>query len=413
MYRRNIIPRVVAALDDTPVVLLNGARQTGKTTLVQALVAERDGAHYFSLDDLATLAAVAADPSGFLQGLEGLIAIDEVQKAPQLFPAIKREVDRLRRPGRFLLTGSANVLLLPRLSESLAGRMEILTLWPFSQGELLDREEGFIDHLFSDRFPDVGREGPPVEPLEPALRGGFPEALQRSSEERRSAWFGAYITTILQRDVRDLSNIQGLTELPRLLFLLAARTSSLINKAEISRATGLPYATLDRYLALLQMTFLLSPLPAWSGNLGKRLTRSAKLYLCDSGLVAHLLDLSPRRLARDRLLAGPLLENFVITELMKQSTWAKTAVTLHHFRTTAGREVDVILEDRRGRIVGIEIKASATLGNRDFAGLRALSSDLGEKFVRGVVLYTGESIIPYAPTLHALPITAIWKPGLG
>ena len=413
MYQRNIQTRLTAALEDTPVVLLNGARQTGKTTLIQSVVEGSENARYFSLDDLATLGAVVADPAGFLKGLDGLEAIDEVQKDPGLFSAIKMEVDRDRRPGRFLLTGSANVLLLPRISESLAGRMEILTLWPFSQGEIEGHEECFIDRLFSGEGPEIGEEGLQVDPLQLTFKGGFPEALQRSDENRRGAWFGSYITAILQRDIRDLANIQGLTELPRLLSLLATRTGALLNKSEISRATGLPYATLDRYLALLQTTFLLSLLPAWSGNLGKRLTRSPKVYLCDSGLAAYLLGLSEEGLRQDRLLAGPLLESFAVAELLKQATWAHTPVSLHHIRTSTGKEVDIVLEDRRGRVVGIEIKASATLGQRAFAGLRLLTEELGKRFLRGVVLYTGETVVPYAPNLHALPIRSLWQSRCG
>ena len=408
MYRRNIKGKVTSALEDTPVVLLNGARQTGKTTLIRSLVEANENARYFSLDDLATQGAAIADPVGFLKGLDGLVVIDEVQKAPQLFAAIKMEVDRDRRPGRFLLSGSANVFLLPRISESLAGRMEILTLWPLSQGELNGQSEGFIDRLFSDELPEAGEDSQ-VDPVQLAIRGGFPEILQRSAEDRRSAWFGSYVAAILQRDIRDMANIRGLTELPRLLSLLAARTGALLNKSEISRATGLAYATLDRYLSLLQATFLLTLLPAWSANLGKRLTRSPKVHLCDSGLAAYLLGLGEERLTRDRLLGGPLLESFAVGELRKQATWANTPISLHHFRTSAGREVDLILEDRQGRIVGIEIKAAATLGQRAFTSLRGLAEELGKRFLRGVVLYTGETVVPYAPNLHSLPLRSLWQ----
>ncbi len=414
MKWRKITPRVTAALADTPVVLLNGARQTGKTTLVRSLVRERSDARYYSLDDAAVLAAAAGDPPGFVAADDGLVVIDEVQKVPELFPAIKLAVDRDRRPGRFLLTGSANVLTLPKISESLAGRIEILTLWPFSQGEIEEEieevPEGFVDAAFSDDPPRLREASPEAVGLRRrVLRGGFPEVLERQAEDRRRAWFASYVSTILQRDVRDLANIEGLTEMPRLLSLLASRVSQLMNKAEISRDADIAYATLDRYLALLQMTFLLQPVPAWSGNLGKRLTKAPKVNLCDPGLAAHLAGMTEDRLARDPVFAGPLVESFVAMELRKQASWSRTQASLFHFRTAARREVDLVLEDAAGRVVGLEVKASASFGNKDVASLKALAQDLGERFHRGVVLYGGEPVVPLGNRLHAVPVDALWR----
>lgn len=409
MKWRNITPKLELALADTPVVLLNGARQTGKTTLARAVVGERAGARYYTLDDAATLGAAAGDPAGFLHGAGGLTVIDEVQKAPALFPAIKVGVDRDRRPGRFLLTGSANVLLVPSLSESLAGRMEILTLWPFSQGEIEEVREGFVDALFGEDPPlEAGAGVPPAELRERVLRGGYPEALRRSGE-RRDDWFASYLTAILQRDVRDLANVEGLTEMPRLLSLLAARGGALMNKAEISRAAGLPYTTLDRYLALLQMTYLFQPLPAWSANISKRLVRSPKIHLGDSGLAAHLLGLSAERLEADPKPLGALLEGFVAGELRKQATWARKRVSFFHLRTASRKEVDLVLEDRAGRLVGVEVKASSSVTARDFSGLRAFSELAGDRFLRGVVLYTGHQPISFAPDFYAVPLDALWR----
>lgn len=410
MYRRNISTPLDESLGDTPVVLLNGSRQTGKSTLVQSGMIEDRGARYLTLDDAGVLAAAETDPAGFLSGFEGPIILDEIQRSPGLFPAIKAEVDRERRPGRYLLTGSANVLLLPKLSESLAGRMEILTLWPLSQGEIEGAEESFIDAAFSEGSVSLRDEARGTsELIERLLRGGYPEALGRRSEVRRQAWFGSYVTTILQRDVRDLSNIEGLTELPRLLSLLAARVASLVNYAELSRSASMPQSTLKRYISLLQATFLVHTLPAWSGNLGKRLVRSPKLLLCDTGLISGLQGLNAGRLASEPNLVGPLLENFVAMELMKQSAWSRTKPRLFHFRTQTGQEVDVVLEDAAGRVVGIEVKASATVGARDFNGLRALAEASGEQFRRGIVLYTGRSSIPFSKNLYALPVSSLWE----
>lgn len=409
MYRRNIKDGLLAALADTPVVLLNGARQTGKTTLVEGLSRERDG-HYLSLDDATVLAAATADPAGFVRKLDGMTVIDEVQKAPSLFPAIKRRVDADRKPGRFLLTGSANILLLPKMSESLAGRMEIATLWPLSQGELAGRRERFIDAAFSHGLPRLMKAGPADREISGRVQiGGFPEAVARSAPDRRQAWVGAYITTILQRDVRDLAHIEGLTDMPRLLSLLAARSSGLLNVAELSRSAGIAHSTMRRYLSLLETTFLAQLLPAWSANRTKRLVKSPKVHLIDSGMAALLTGASGPDHPGERQLYGRLLESFVVMELRKQMTWNEMRVSLFYFRTASGQEVDAVLEDIRGRVVGIEVKSAASVGEKDFSGLKALAELAGKKFHRGIVLYDGDSVVPFGDRYAAMPISALWR----
>ncbi len=411
MFNRNITANLLDALSDSPVVLLNGARQAGKSTLVKAIAAKEHPARYLTLDDVSVLAAIRHDPAGFLAGLDGPVIIDEVQRAPELFVSIKAEVDRDRQPGRYLLTGSANVLLLPKLSESLAGRMEILSLWPLSQGELAGVREGLVDALFADKLPSIT---PSTEEkgtlLGRLLCGGYPEVVGRATEARRRAWFNSYLMTILQRDVRDLANIEGLTELPRLLSLLATRSAGLINFAELSRTSTIPQSTLKRYMSLLETTFLVQHLPAWSGNLGKRLVKAAKLVLNDTGLMAYLLGATSERMVSEGLV-GPLLENFVVMELRKQLTWSEIQPQMFHWRTQTGQEVDILLEDARGRIVGIEVKASATVGSQDFKGLKTLAEATGDRFLRGIVLYTGRESIPYGSSLHALPVDALWRAG--
>ena len=294
---------------------------------------------------------------------------------PELFRAVKAEVDRDRRPGRFLLTGSADVMLLPVASESLAGRMEVVTLWPLSQGEIEGRTERFIDAVFEDALPPApGSSGEPVWTR--LARGGYPEAAEREEVRRRSRWFGSYVTTILQRDVRDLARIEGLSEMPRLLALVAARTATLLNVAELSRSSGLPASTLKRYLTLLQATFLVRELPAWSTNRSKRLVKSPKLLVADSGLAAHLVGFEAEGAASALVeLPGLLLETFVIGELVKQTGWSRQRVTLHHYRTQDGREVDAVLEDASGHVVGVEVKASGSVSGKDFRGLRALRDE--------------------------------------
>ena len=410
MIKRNITLKIIEALSDTPVVMLNGARQTGKSTLAKSLLSENHIGGYVTLDDATALAAAKHDPAGFLSGLGESTVIDEIQRAPELFLAIKADVDENRRPGRYLLTGSANVLLLPRLSESLAGRMEIFTLWPLSQGEFAGIRERFIDVLFSEDLSSTASaaEDTEITLLERAIRGGYPEAAARSSESRRRAWFGSYITTLLQRDVRDIAHIDGLTAMPRLLAMLATRSPSLLNYSELSRTTGLPQSTLKRYMALFETIFLIEHLPAWYSNLGKRLVKAAKLVMNDTGLLATLLAVDATRL-ENMPLCGAVIENFVIAELKKQISWSDTRPAMLHYRTQTGLEVDVVLEDTAGRIVGIEIKSAKSVGGQDFRGLRSLAEVSGNNFRKGIVLYGGKEIVSFGSNLFAMPIDSLWK----
>lgn len=409
MITRNITESILSALSDSPVVLLNGARQTGKSTLVQQLGAGSHLARYVTLDDVTVLSAIKQDPAGFLSGIAENLIIDEIQRAPELFLAIKAQVDRNRSRGRYLLTGSANALLLPRVADSLAGRMEILTLYPFSQGEVEGRQEHFIDTVYAKDFSmDMHVNETRADLYKRILTGGYPETLQRPSPDRRAAWFGSYITSILQRDIRDLANIEGLTLLPRLLYLLASRTASLLNFAELSRSCGLSQTTLRRYMALLETTFLVHVLPAWSGNLGKRFVKTPKLHMCDSGLAAYLIGASDTDTFADHQISGRLLENFVLMELLKQAGWSNKKPRFFHFRTQSGHEVDIVMEDASGKVVGIEVKASASLGEKDYRALRLFSETVGSNFHRGVLFYTGMEVVPFGPNLFALPVQALW-----
>lgn len=407
MLARHAAARLRTALADRPVVLLHGARQSGKTTLVRA-VAEESGARYITLDDLTILAAARDDAAGFLAGFAEPLVLDEVQRAPELLLAIKAAVDRKRAPGRFLLTGSANVLLVPRVAESLAGRMEIVPLWPFSQGEIEGAVEGFIEAAFGDAPPALVRSSSSARLTDRVLRGGYPEAAPINSAERRRAWFDAYVTTILQRDVRDLARIEGLTELPRLLALLASRPMAQLNYADLSRGTGVPQSTLKRYFALLEMVFLVWLLPPWHANISKRLVKTPKVLLTDTGLAAHLMGIDDARVAQDRTLLGGLLESFVVMELVKQAGWSADPPALYHFRTHEGDEVDLVLERRGGALVGIEVKSASTVSAADFKGLRALAEIAGQRFQRGIVLYSGSEIVPFGAGLFALPVEALW-----
>ena len=409
MRGRHATGALLDALHDTPVVYLQGARQTGKSTLVRAVAERQHPAQYLTLDSAAVLAAALRDPEGFVAGLERPVVIDEVQRAPSLALAIKAVVDTDRRPGQFLLTGSASVMSLPALSDSLAGRMELHTLWPFSQGELAGVRETFVDRVFAERLmtPDTA---PDTEEslVDRICTGGYPEIQTRRRHARRQAWFDSYVDAILQRDVRDLANIERLSEVPRLLALLASRAGELLNFADLGRTLGIPQTTLKRYLALMEMTFLVRLLPAWFSNLGKRLAKAPKLLLTDMGLLTHLIEADEGRLRRDRTLLGHVLENFVAMELIKQLGWSERRCRLFHFRTESGAEVDLVLEDRAGRLVGVEVKSAASVRQQDFRGLETLARLSGDRFVRGVVLCTGPTAVPFGRNLFALPVSQLW-----
>jgi predicted AAA+ superfamily ATPase len=407
MYRRNIIHKILDALSDTPVVFLRGARQTGKSTIVRAIADGPYPARYVTLDNAGARSAASADPAGFVAGIEKPVVIDEVQRVGDLLLAIKEDVDRNRLPGRYLLTGSANVLTIPRVADALAGRMEVLTLWPLSIDEMKDKDENIIDAFFAEGFADRIHMDPGFELAARVAAGGFPEPVQRAALRRRRAWFESYITTLLDRDIRDLARIQDLAALPRLLGLLAARTATLHNQSEVSRSSGIPNSTLSRYMALLEMTFLVQTLPAWSSNLGKRLVKAPKLFMVDTGLACHLLGTAEDGFRQGGELAGRIFENFVVLELFKHASWSDEPASLYHFRSQTGQEVDCVIESGGGRVVGVEIKLSASPSPKDFSGLRVLREHLGQKFIRGILIYTGREIVPFGERLHAVPVSAL------
>jgi predicted AAA+ superfamily ATPase len=292
----------------------------------------------------------------------------------------------------------------------LAGRMEVIPLFPFSAGELAGVVEGFVPRLFAGTIAKSKLPSARRNIAARLTRGGYPEATQRQDDDRRAAWFASYISTILQRDVRDLARVDALHTLPNLLKLLAARASGLLNLADVGRDAGLPHTTLTRYLALLETVFLVHRLPAWSRNLGKRLVKAPKLHLVDSGLACHLIGADARRLSEDRPLLGRLLESFVVGELRKQISWADPRTALYHFRTAAGWEADVVLEKPDGSVAAIEVKASVTVKASDFAALQTLRDELGKQFRAGVVLYLGDQIVPFGDKLWLVPMPALWAP---
>lgn len=410
IYTRNITENILRSLKNNPVVLINGARQVGKSTLVEELVKKGYKAQYISFDDHAILFASSHDPFGFLDKYEGAIAIDEVQRNPEIFMAIKRIVDGRKKSGQFLLTGSANVLTIPKVSESLAGRMILHSLFPLSQGEINGKKESFIDWAFNQKkLPTLKKSLKQNELIDLIVKGGYPRSLKAEDQRDRFEWMRSYVDTILQRDIRSLANIEGLKDMPHILSILAERIGNLINLTDVSRITKLNKVTLGRYYTLLQMVFLITELPAWFVNRDKRLAKTPKIYLNDTGLACYFKQLNKEDLLNNRTHIGPLLENFVVMELKKQLTWYDMAPNIYHFRTQAGQEVDVVLEGQNKKIIGIEVKSSGKIDNVDLAGLKKLKEIAGDKFVKGIVLYTGEHAIALDDDIYALPISALWE----
>jgi predicted AAA+ superfamily ATPase len=397
------------ALGDTPVVAINGARQVGKSTLVTDLLDPHHATHVITLDDATQRDAASIDPHAFVHR-DGLLVIDEVQRVPDLLPAIKAEVDRDRRPGRFLLTGSTRLLSTPEMSASLAGRVEIIDLWPLSQGELRGQRERFVDALFSwDPALQIASDLSRSEYFERVCAGGYPEPLQRGGR-RRQAWFSNYVTTVVERMVADVADIERLALMPRLLRVCAARTAAELNTKAVADDIGLPHRTTGAYLTHLQTVFLIHLLPAWSRNLTSKVVHRPKIFVPDSGIAAHLLGVERNALmAPTSPAAGPLVETFVATELRKQLGWADTDAAMYHFRDRSGVEVDLVLESRDGQVAGIEVKAASTVRAEDLRGLRLLADRLGSQFAGGVVLYTGRQSVPFGDRLAAVPLSALWQ----
>ena len=391
---RIVEPRLAKALEDAPVVLLHGPRQSGKSTLVRS-VGEAHGRTYLSFDDDVVHAAASSDPVGFVLDLPARVTLDEIQRVPQLFTTLKAAVDRNRTPGRFLLTGSANVLLLPRLADSLAGRMAVLRLHPFAQVEVERAPAGFLDRLLTGGWAvrRTQRLGPNL--AERIVAGGYPPALGRPSHRRRAAWYRDYVMAITQRDVRDLARIGALEALPKLVASVASQTARLVNVSALAAPFEVSRPTIRDYLTLLQHVFMVMELPAWHRNRLQRLVKAPKLHMGDTGVAAAVLGLGADDLVADRHAYGQLLETFVVQELMRQAAGHEHDLCFHHFRDRDGYDVDVVIERAGRAVAGVEVKAAATVTDADFRGLRRLARAAGDDFVAGVILYDGEVSAPF------------------
>lgn len=409
MYYRFITASITEAIGDTPVIVINGARQTGKSTLCQQLLDHKViNAQSVTFDDPTTLAAAQQDPLGFLKDLSENVVLDEVQRIPELFLSIKKLVDQDRKSRRFVLTGSADVMTLPRVADSLAGRLEIHNLWPLSQGEILGKPSGFLKVLTSQDRKFHSRQVSWKEILQSILVGGYPEAVARTKDSRRSKWFESYLISVLQKDIRDLANIEGLNQIPNILQLLSTRVGSTLNMSDIARLSGIKNTTLQRYIALLEHVFLLVKVPAWTPNREGQFVKSPKIYLNDTGLLSHLRGEDMDGLSANRSSVGALLENHVVMEIIKQLSWSDQSLKPYHFSMHKGAEVDLVLENRQKQLFGVEVKSAASLKEKDFRGLKRLAALTGSKFQKGIVLYSGDEVIGFGNNLFAVPISALW-----
>lgn len=406
---RTLAETVAGAMADSRVVAVLGPRQAGKSTLVRHLSSQGIEAAYLTLDDPGVLALAGADPIGFLDGLKTPVALDEIQRAPELLLVIKSRVDRDDRPGQYLITGSANLRTIPTVADPLPGRADYLTLWPFSQGELAGRREDFIDRLFAQETPAV--RNAPVGKAAYAdllLKGGYPEA-QRRSADSRTRLFTSYLQSIVERDVPESAHLREPAATTELLRLVAARSGSIARFDPLGKALGLDGKTAKSYLQVLERLFLVRIRLPWHRNLGKRQVKAPKLYVADTGLLAAILGIDHNRLETDGGIVGSMFETFVANELERQATWANEPYTFWHLRA-GDREVDVVIERRRGDIAGVEVKSSATIRPGDFAGLKWLRDESGDDFRAGVVLYPGSRTLPFGDRLWAVPLQALWQP---
>ena len=406
MYPRYLAPRLERALGRSPVVYLTGARQVGKTTLARRLAGER-GMAYYTLDDPAVLEAARTDPVGLLSGLAGPAVIDEVQRVPELLLAVKMAVDADRSPGRFLLTGSVGLRSRSEAASALVGRAEFLTLRPLAQAELERSERNLAADLFGDAAR-LMQPGGKADLVARACRGGYPPALEKNESDRR-AWFGGYVTALIERDLMGLTRIEYPERALALLRALAAATATPQNVGQLAGELGLPAASARRYEELFERLFLVERIPARSKSLKKRLTKRPKLVLNDTGLAAYLTGLDSNRAEGTTRLRGRLAETFVLDELAKQASWLEPEPRRSHYRTRGGAEVDLVLEHPDGRLVGVEVKLAGKLPRRATSGLQALREDAGKHFHLGVVFYSGAQPLPLGERLLALPFAALWR----
>ncbi len=405
MFARTVTPCIEVAWSDTPVVLVVGPWQVGKTTLVRQLAGS--DMQYITLDDEATRLSAQDDPVGLVRGLDRAV-IDEVQRVPELLLAIKKTVDEDRRPGRFLLTGSASIMTLPKVADSLAGRMQTQLLLPLSQAEIESSTGNWVQAAFSGKLLTITSPSVGFDLVQRVLKGGYPEVLTRATEERRVQWAQSYIDSILVRDVADLSQVDKLDKMPRLFEALAHTAGQMSNYAKLASQVGLDGKTASRYVGIFEQLYLIDRVPVWAANPLSRAVKTPKLQFLDSGLLAAASGLGHDAIARDKTKFGALLETFVYAELLKCIHGCSGRYRILYYRDLSGTEVDFVLENSAGEVVGVVVKASATVRRNDLKGLKKLAELAGERFKLGVLLYDGDQTVPLGDGIWAAPISTLW-----
>ncbi|MEX2447954.1 MAG: ATP-binding protein [Solirubrobacterales bacterium] len=409
LVSRHVHPIVLEALSASRAVALLGARQVGKSTLALEIARSAHPAEYISLDDPAAAQAARSEPVEMIANLRGPAVIDEIQRAPDLLLAIKQKLDRDDSRGQFLLTGSADLLTLPTIADALPGRVQYLRLWPFSQAELSGVSSSFVDAAFAGRLPQVADSPVGRRAIAPILlKGGYPEA-QGLTPRGLGRFFESYVESLLGRDLDDVAEVREPANVSNVLQMIGARSGAILSINGLAVDLGISRPTVERYVEILERLFIVRRIRAWHRNLGAKLVKSPKAYVVDSGLLAQLIGADEDRIADDGAVAGAMLESFVAMELIRLAELSDRPPSIHHFRDRRQREVDVVLERRSGEIVGIEVKAGASLDAGDFAGLRLLRDSLGERFKAGAVLYTGAQTLPFGDRLAAVPVSALWS----
>ncbi len=408
MYKRYISTKISIALSDTPAVIVVGPRQSGKTTLIKEFIG--DDWSYITLDDVNQLQFAKDDPVGFIRNFTTRhIIIDEVQRVPELILPIKQAIDENRLPGRFLLSGSANAMALPRVADSLAGRLEVIKLFPLSECEIQNKPSAFLLKLLKAQVLEKKNIRIQDTLIEKVSKGGFPKALERTVESRRMAWFQHYITSMIQKDLKELADIEHLNIISKLIQLFSNQVAQLLDYTTVTKNLELSRQTVKRYIELLKQFFIFQELPAWHSNQNKRLVKKPKIHMVDTGLLCGLNRISYEKLRENRQLFGHLLENYIFCEIQKMASWLDEPLYFYHYRDKDKVEVDIVIETVSGDVIGIEVKAGATIDKSDFQGLVRLKKAAGDKFKIGILLYDGDHTNQFDETIYSVPIGAVWE----
>lgn len=413
MYTRLVTKQIAEILPHFSSVLIRGCRYAGKTTIAQHLLSEELVNEYITLDDLKIQEILHNDAYGYLSSLPPLTVIDEVQKVPEIFIILKQIIDERRNTGnhscQFILTGSANIFLLPKLSESLAGRMAIFNIRPLSQSEVIGTEANFLDKIFEKELDISALKAENLESIVNKIHvGGYAYALSKPQPKIRNIFFKNYLESLLERDIRDISNIEGLTKIPTILQILASNIGNVNNYANLARLTNIKEPTLKNYINILRAIYVVEDLKPYFTNKIKRLVKSPKFYLNDTGLLCHINGYTPSYLLENKAILGGVLENFVYNELCKLADTSETDYKIHYLRTSSGVEIDFIIEHPNGKLCLIEVKSASSINRATLSNFRLMKESLQEQLHRNIILYTGS---PQNISLdsHALPINSFWS----